>query len=652
MQSFASKIEKLTQRGGNELLTARCRRILIFLANLSDPIRLQDVADRFGISLRMVKYDLEMIREWLQLCQETPKVELKSQTRKGIWLSADAAGIQKLLEKVGEPASGWVFFQKEERLRAMGISLLSKDDWMTVQELADEVGVSQSTLRTDLVKVEENLALWGLKLLRQIGKGLMIAGPERQRRLALESLFQEFITPEESRHFQDGSCDSVPVSTKLTRMVKHFLMFTREELIEISSLSYSIERFNDWRDGAFWLRVVILLHRLKQGHTLTGWEGDSLSQWVETDEYLEFRNWTKSLKPLLGAEIPPLEVASLCVQWLALKRRMIPQDLPNQEATERILAAALIKAVGRQTNEMFEGDQLLLNSLSDHLDRVFRLYTWGALSPNPLLGEILESYPNLFHAVQQGCNEVLSLQAIHLREGDVAYLVLYFQAALERQRGENKLMALVVCATGHGNAQLLGLQLANKIPFLEVIGTCDPDDLVGQEKKLLLDVVVSTLPIQSIWPVVVVPPIPTQAQWRDLYRKFEELRGGETVIDYLEEEPEPHPLSLPRENEQDTKSWSQLTRDIIFRGFQMGVALQEVFRDRLTDSATAALSLHMTLMTHREVFGPLLPEGKACLSPQELETIKKVRAVLAPYAPALSDSEAVAIIRYFSEKEE
>lgn len=84
----------------------------------------------------------------------------------------------------------------------------------------------------------------------------------------------------------------------------------------------------------------------------------------------------------------------------------------------------------------------------------------------------------------------------------------------------------------------------------------------------------------------------------------------------------------------------------------MGVALQEAFRDRLTDSAAAALSLHMTLMTHREVFGPLLPEGKACLSPQELETIKKVRAVLAPYAPALSDSEAVAIIRYFSEKEE
>ena len=84
----------------------------------------------------------------------------------------------------------------------------------------------------------------------------------------------------------------------------------------------------------------------------------------------------------------------------------------------------------------------------------------------------------------------------------------------------------------------------------------------------------------------------------------------------------------------------------------MRVALQEAFRDRLTESATAALSLHMTLMTHREVFGPLLPEGTGCLSAQERETVGEVRAVLAPYAPALSDSEAIAIIRYFSEKEE
>lgn len=628
------------------MLTARCRRILIFLANLSEPIRLQDVADRFGVSLRMVKYDLELIREWLQRYQDTPKVELKSQTRKGVWLSADTEGIQKLLEKVGVPASGWVFFQKEERLRAMGISLLSKDCWMTVQELADEVGVSQSTLRTDLVRVEANLILWDLNLLRQIGKGLMVSGPEKQRRLALESLFQEFITPEVSQYFRGG----VAVSTKLARMVNHFLLFTKEELSEIFSLSYSIENFGDWRDSAFWLRVVILLHRLKQGHSLTGWEGDSLSQWVETDEYLKFRKWTKFLKPLLGVEIPPLEVASLCVQWLALKRRILPLGQTNQEATERILAAALIRVVGRQMGEMLEGDQLLLNSLSDHLDRVFRFYAWGALSPNPLLREVLESYPDLFLAVQQGCNEVLALQAIHLREGDIAHLVLYFQAALERQRGENKLMALVVCASSHGKAQLLGLQLANRIPFLEVIGTCDLEDLARQEKKLFLDVVVSTLPVQSIFPVVVVPPIPTQNQWKELYQKFEVLRGGEMIVDDLEEAPSL--LSLPQGSDSDLKSWSQLTRDIIFRGFQMGVALQEAFRDRLTESATVALALHMTLMTHREVFGTPLPEETICLSPQEVRVIEKVRVVLAPYVPALSDSEAVAIIRYFSEKGE
>lgn len=89
-----------------------------------------------------------------------------------------------------------------ERVDYLLQDLLSRTDWITLEELSSVLFVSRSTLSNDLHHVEETLGRFGLTLEKRPRYGIRIVGPEMGKRLCLAGIAVDATLDEE------GACNA------------------------------------------------------------------------------------------------------------------------------------------------------------------------------------------------------------------------------------------------------------------------------------------------------------------------------------------------------------------------------------------------------------------------------------------------------------
>src|SRR5699024_12814786 len=94
----------------------------------------------------------------------------------------------------------------------------------------------------------------------------------------------------------------------------------------------------------------------------------------------------------------------------------------------------------------FQEDTVLIDGLTIHMDSVVNRLTYGFPITNPLLSEIKKMYPYMFVMVLLAVKDLKSFD-IQMPEDEAAYLVLHFQASMERMQGTRtvKKQAVIVC---------------------------------------------------------------------------------------------------------------------------------------------------------------------------------------------------------------
>ncbi|GJM75772.1 hypothetical protein HMSSN036_79880 [Paenibacillus macerans] len=71
----------------------------------------------------------------------------------------------------------------------MLLYLFQSDSFQSMERLAEEIGVSRSTIIADLKEVEQQLEVFGLKLSRKAHYGMKIEGDEQNFRKAFPISF-------------------------------------------------------------------------------------------------------------------------------------------------------------------------------------------------------------------------------------------------------------------------------------------------------------------------------------------------------------------------------------------------------------------------------------------------------------------------------
>lgn len=119
-------------------------------------------------------------------------------------------------------------------------------------------------------------------------------------------------------------------------------------------------------------------------------------------------------------------------------------------------------------------------------------------------------YPYMFSMVMLSLEDINKTFDLEIPEDEAGYLVLHFQASLERleRNKKTKKKTVIVCHMGVGISNLLAAKIEQHFDDVEILSVIGKYDLSGFMEKHSVDFIISTTPLKNVnTPSVVVSPL-------------------------------------------------------------------------------------------------------------------------------------------------
>lgn len=627
-------------------------------------MKIKELADEFQVSTRTIKYDLGNIRLWLEK-QKHEMVQLESKSNHGVWLKGEATAIHKIRSMLDHEVGVSLLLNQEERSKYIALELLIHEKFVTINFLAEKLGVSRNTIVVDMQRVERLFQNWRIEMERKVHYGIRAVSSEVNRRLALEYVVQSFLNSNEMSYILQSIVQGHEFPSRVGSIITTFLL-EKDQLTfvcqAIGRIARNIKKVEEqylsdrMLIGAL-IRFCVVVQRVKTNNSLAPSYMTVAINAKEHPFYSIFSEECNTLASRLEIQLSDTEIGFIWLQSLGngVYQQEHQQDSYGQPVVTGI-TTKIIANISQQLKIPYKGDTELFESLLAHLTDKLAKYEYGVIDPNPLVAEVIQSYPELFTCVKTVCSEVFGEINVFLTDPDLAYIVLHFQAAYERRNGRTRFRGIVVCGTGRGTARLLKTRLENEIKSLSILGYCSVLEIQQVLKMQPVDVVISVLPIDTECPLVVVNSILTE---RDIVAIHEVLKTipGTQVTDQQDVFPKRHDFSesfmLMQRNINVTELpfIESISQDIISKGFQLGMLITSEFKEYLSEQAAAGLMLHSLLMVNRLAFGSPYVDFNYSDQPESKRLTElrcKLIQVLGEEYRSIPNSEISAMLRYFS----
>jgi mannitol operon transcriptional antiterminator len=646
------------------MLAARPRAVLKALVSTNRPVKIKELADRFQVSPRTVKYDLESIRYFLR----ARDIQLHSQPRKGVWLDDVGSTKERLQDILSDDVQGGAVLARSERTRYVMMHLLLSERPMTLAALANLVGVSRNTVIEDVNAAERLLAKWKVRIERRARIGVTADATEADRRRAIESTVFELLSATEIYHIIQWLILSSNHQFPDKKLAKIFLL--SEDVIRtigaaISDLVRSAQTLGVFLTEreiiSVFVRICILVCRsMSEAKEVLLFDAHLVSRVWKLPVYRLVRRLLNTLETATGVSFAENDVVYVCLPLVSDGLLFMEQQSSNALHDESVLMLThrLIANVERRLGISLCDDTDLFDGLFSHMTSRLAKYSAGVPEPNPMTEDIIRQYNHMFGHVEAACKEVLAPAGFEFATSDIAYLVLHFAAACERLSARSNYRALVVCATGRGSARFIKHFFENEVRHLQVVGCCSATEVTEMVRSLQVDLVISALPLR--WdiqvPVVTVNHLPTRSDVELVTAMLEQLRTGQTPI-------EGYPVKATRGAldgitsirsmiSPDTLHLCEtLSHEVITKGFELSHSIVSKFRAHLTEDRILGLTLHVLLMVNRLAFNRLYStdERSETMDDEWMRELRlQLKDLLHDHHIDVTDAEINAIIRYFT----
>lgn len=416
----------------------------------------------------------------------------------------------------------------EDRLRYLMKRLLLAEDYLKIEDLADELYISKSTIQNDFRDVKRMLEGYGIAFEARPGYGIRLMGDEVKLRFCMSEFI--FNRNDYQGYLSDQEMSILPADQMLG--IKQIILDQMKE--------YSISLSDIALDNLV-IHIAIAFKRIENGNHVS-LLAEELIDVEKTREYYVAEKIIGHLETILAVIFPKVEVAYIAMHLLGT--RMVAhisgdefeqQGIIHHETSE--LSERILEEIEQELNPGILQDKELVIALSLHLKPAINRFKYGMNIRNPMLSEIKLNYPVAFEAGIIAGRVLQRETGISINEDEIGYLALHIGAALERK--EMNILpkrCLVVCASGIGSARLLSYKLQSKFgPRIEIVGTTEYYKLKDFPFDLI-DFVVSTIPIRDTLPVPVIE-VNTFLGEGDLQRVQYVLKDqAEQSSDFIKEE--------------------------------------------------------------------------------------------------------------------
>ncbi|QDX93489.1 PRD domain-containing protein [Brevibacillus laterosporus] len=481
-------------------MNARQIEILRILLTQSDQhVLIQEIAEKVGCSEKTIRNDFKRIQDYLR---EHSHATIIRKPGLGVFLEIEDHEKTSLFHKllmVNHPVK---YESDEKMILEIAYQLLMNVKPIIAQDLASQYFVNKAVIKKSLDKIENWLKAWGLTLISKQKVGLIIEGNEKDKRTALARLSQLTNNSQLSDSFIKEQFSSHEVE-----IVRNAL----KELQKEHSIFFTDETFEGLIVHAL---LMIRRTKLKQPITLSEKERSLLQNKKEYEWTSEF---LKQLERAFAVRFPEVEITYLALHILGGKVRYQQRnetseidDLTKDNPVLSQLLLLLIQRMSEFNMIEFTNDETLINGLKVHLYTTLNRLNYGLSVSNPMLSDIKRMYPYMFDMVLCALEEVNQSLSLSIPEEEAAYLVLHFQASIERFNSIRKKTkeAVIVCHMGIGMSQLLRTKLERKFISINIIACIAKADVKEYLANHDVDFVVSTVSLPEVnLPYLVVSPL-------------------------------------------------------------------------------------------------------------------------------------------------
>jgi mannitol/fructose-specific phosphotransferase system IIA component (Ntr-type)/cellobiose-specific phosphotransferase system component IIB len=212
-----------------------------------------------------------------------------------------------------------------------------------------------------------------------------------------------------------------------------------------------------------------------------------------------------------------------------MKNPIKKMDVELYESDELCIniAKEIITIAERVYNHNFKDDEDFYKGLLIHLRPTINRLIFGLSFNNPLLQEIKTTYPKAYGIAFMSSEAFEKYNGKPIPEEEIAYIAIHIEAAAERR--SNSLNTVVVCSTGMGTAELLATKIQKRFKQINIVSV-DSFSAFSTSDMTDIDLVLSTVPIKSKVPHLLVSPLLTVS---DVNSIFNFIEKGDTYENQL-----------------------------------------------------------------------------------------------------------------------
>ena len=494
-------------------ISARMRQILLALLHENGPISVKLLAEQIGVSKRTVQRELEYMESTLKAYE----VRFSSKTGVGVWLEGSEEEKKRLLAELSQ-GNPYDVSNREERRKRLVLELLREKGLKKLYYYSSQFGVSEATVSADLESVESWLGQFGLQISRKPGSGIETNGSEEDYRRAIRAFIEENINTNILReaYEEDTSVldpQDVLIKSGIGQVLNNDVL--KRVIRCITDMDHlQVKSMTENSYVGLVIHITIAIDRILKDEMIE--PGSGWMEGMDRDEdYRLSEEIAAKLEAEFGIRFPELEVSYICLHIKGAKHERVRWDsrealsIENREL--QYLVNEMIDAFDPMQACLLKQDEEFIQGLLAHLQPTLIRIMYGMHIQNPMLGEIRESYPEIYRKCGNVAAVLKKKTQREVPEEETGFLTVHFGAAVFRLEGRKesirKVHVGVICSSGIGISRLMVSKLEKTYKDRMILTAYGKNDItpyiIGKT-----DFLISTIPMepQDI-PVVFVNPL-------------------------------------------------------------------------------------------------------------------------------------------------
>lgn len=479
-----------------------------------DKIDYNYLIDKHNVSERTLRNDLSAIDDYLKM-QEMPL--LTRSKKNGIHFAGDLLQRDSILWKVNSEDRQAYVLDQEERLDYVLFLLLQKEEPVSVQEIAEDIGFSKNTVVEDIKKLEVMLNPHRCRLIKKRKIGIYLEVTEFHRRqLYIELLLKKFNV--NKWDLSEGSIKS---------NYPHFMNLIQKEWSQIfdplklkrnyhylEELQALLKRvYTDMSMNTIAVVMQLSAVRYDMGKTIE-LQPFQLETIKLSNEYKSISTYVEKIDiPFLNDE---MEKAYLTMYLLTNK--IFKQESVNffddRVADLKTIIDRMITIMERdQKVELLTSErEKLARGLLLHLEPAVYRMRYGILITNKLLSEIQLKFSKYYDAASKACMYLSQSLHVIVPDEEIGFITLHFGGIMEgyysrQQTNQRRNRVVLVCNAGMATVRILEARLNDEFEALDIVAYYSYASYQRLE-SIEAEIVISTIPIEDDrLPVVEVNPL-------------------------------------------------------------------------------------------------------------------------------------------------